>query len=137
MIVCFKQKTAYEMRISDGSSDVCSADLSGRRGRTLSRPAAATSISFMQVIRRFLISGSPLGSSAKVRPVTPCDDAATIAPRAARLSAIFAIFGVSRSEEHTSELQSLMRISYAVFCLKQKRLKNNKNKRTVHRHSKN
>src|SRR3546814_17695931 len=28
--------------------------------------------------------------------------------------------GVSRSEEHTSELQSLMRISYAVFCLKQK-----------------
>src|SRR3546814_2720156 len=29
-------------------------------------------------------------------------------------------FGHSRSEEHTSELQSLMRISYAVFCLKQK-----------------
>src|SRR3546814_1461784 len=33
----------------------------------------------------------------------------------------------SRSEEHTSELQSLMRISYAVFCLKKKR----KNKRIV------
>src|SRR3546814_9527030 len=33
-----------------------------------------------------------------------------------------------RSEEHTSELQSLMRISYAVFCLKKK--KNNKNKTT-------
>src|SRR3546814_1889954 len=31
------------------------------------------------------------------------------------------IFGVERSEEHTSELQSLMRISYAVFCLKQKK----------------
>src|SRR3546814_5794548 len=30
--------------------------------------------------------------------------------------------GDSRSEEHTSELQSLMRISYAVFCLKKKRL---------------
>src|SRR3546814_1072915 len=29
-----------------------------------------------------------------------------------------------RSEEHTSELQSLMRISYAVFCLKQKKIKN-------------
>src|SRR3546814_7580151 len=29
-------------------------------------------------------------------------------------------FGVGRSEEHTSELQSLMRISYAVFCLKKK-----------------
>src|SRR3546814_10503816 len=30
-------------------------------------------------------------------------------------------FGVNRSEEHTSELQSLMRISYAVFCLKKKK----------------
>src|SRR3546814_9013510 len=31
---------------------------------------------------------------------------------------------VARSEEHTSELQSLMRISYAVFCLKKKKIKN-------------
>src|SRR3546814_1141939 len=31
------------------------------------------------------------------------------------------IFGLARSEEHTSELQSLMRISYAVFCLKKKK----------------
>src|SRR3546814_8615879 len=31
-----------------------------------------------------------------------------------------------RSEEHTSELQSLMRISYAVFCLKKKKISNNK-----------
>src|SRR3546814_3666183 len=36
------------------------------------------------------------------------------------------IEGVSRSEEHTSELQSLMRISYAVFCLKQKTKKERK-----------
>src|SRR3546814_8662764 len=33
--------------------------------------------------------------------------------------------GYGRSEEHTSELQSLMRISYAVFCLKKKKSKNN------------
>src|SRR3546814_6846032 len=33
-----------------------------------------------------------------------------------------------RSEEHTSELQSLMRISYAVFCLKKKKTQNNKQK---------
>src|SRR3546814_9651355 len=33
--------------------------------------------------------------------------------------------GADRSEEHTSELQSLMRISYAVFCLKKKRIKKN------------
>src|SRR3546814_2622468 len=32
---------------------------------------------------------------------------------------------LSRSEEHTSELQSLMRISYAVFCLKKKKIKHN------------
>src|SRR3546814_7308745 len=31
--------------------------------------------------------------------------------------------GIARSEEHTSELQSLMRISYAVFCLKKKQTK--------------
>src|SRR3546814_1578086 len=42
----------------------------------------------------------------------PCDDAGI-----ARHNALFLGF---RSEEHTSELQSLMRISYAVFCLKQK-----------------
>src|SRR3546814_2873867 len=38
---------------------------------------------------------------------------------------------VVRSEEHTSELQSLMRISYAVFCLKKKN-KNNKHIHTTH-----
>src|SRR3546814_2186648 len=36
---------------------------------------------------------------------------------------IFDVVGI-RSEEHTSELQSLMRISYAVFCLKKKKLQN-------------
>src|SRR3546814_8077543 len=36
---------------------------------------------------------------------------------------------LSRSEEHTSELQSLMRISYAVFCLKKKRKKYNQHDR--------
>src|SRR3546814_2070040 len=40
----------------------------------------------------------------------------------ARLCAISGYDAVSRSEEHTSELQSLMRISYAVFCLKKKKI---------------
>src|SRR3546814_2090592 len=45
------------------------------------------------------------------------------------------IHGVaSRSEEHTSELQSLMRISYAVFCLKKKRIK--KKTRNINEHTK-
>src|SRR3546814_9652064 len=38
-----------------------------------------------------------------------------------------------RSEEHTSELQSLMRISYAVFCLKKKKINNDTNKSTKHK----
>src|SRR3546814_1573830 len=53
------------------------------------------------------------------------DGLVRIARRTHRLAA--------RSEEHTSELQSLMRISYAVFCLKKKKT-NNKNK--AHNHSK-
>src|SRR3546814_7968927 len=40
---------------------------------------------------------------------------------------------MGRSEEHTSELQSLMRISYAVFCLKKKKIENNpKSKQVIH-----
>src|SRR3546814_2677819 len=45
------------------------------------------------------------------------------------------ISDASRSEEHTSELQSLMRISYAVFCLKKKK-KKNKHKITIHKQQK-
>src|SRR3546814_7453566 len=40
-------------------------------------------------------------------------------------------FPITRSEEHTSELQSLMRISYAVFCLKKKNKTNTKHKHLV------
>src|SRR3546814_9450410 len=43
-----------------------------------------------------------------------------LAAIAVTLAALFVFFGKDRSEEHTSELQSLMRISYAVFCLKKK-----------------
>src|SRR3546814_1972298 len=46
---------------------------------------------------------------------------------------VFALFGLSeeeRSEEHTSELQSLMRSSYAVFCLKKKKQKDIDSKKT-------
>src|SRR3546814_10323555 len=42
-----------------------------------------------------------------------------------RLKWAIAIAGTHRSEEHTSELQSLMRISYAVFCLKKKNKNDN------------
>src|SRR3546814_2655129 len=44
---------------------------------------------------------------------------------------LLAVLGV-RSEEHTSELQSLMRLSYAVFCLKKKNINPNTNPHTPH-----
>src|SRR3546814_5778608 len=59
------------------------------------------------------------GKTAAALPVIEVDD----------LEAAEAAVWTARSEEHTSELQSLMRISYAVFCLK----KQNKNRRTNHR----
>src|SRR3546814_8357956 len=54
----------------------------------------------------------------------------TAASRVAREDALKHVFG--RSEEHTSELQSLMRISYAVFCLKKKKHKKNNNKTSAY-----
>src|SRR3546814_4061416 len=51
----------------------------------------------------------------------------TLSPRAARYRRHFET-RANRSEEHTSELQSLMRISYAVFCLKNKPKKTHNNK---------
>src|SRR3546814_7561266 len=47
-------------------------------------------------------------------------DIALLQPVMAGLCAVGPDAGIARSEEHTSELQSLMRISYAVFCLKKK-----------------
>src|SRR3546814_6770153 len=52
------------------------------------------------------------------------------------MSAISASSGKIRSEEHTSELQSLMRISYAVFCLKKKKRKNKQTQKITTNNSK-
>src|SRR3546814_10467762 len=54
------------------------------------------------------------------------DDVAALTHAAKRI--------VHRSEEHTSELQSLMRISYAVFCLKKKKYVTNKNINAITKH---
>src|SRR3546814_5440826 len=50
-------------------------------------------------------------------PITKCGEAVV-----ARIAAVEMALNIGRSEEHTSELQSLMRISYAVFCLQKKHL---------------
>src|SRR3546814_6454363 len=97
---CFKQKTAYEMRISDWSSDVCSSDLIG--------------VSFR---RAFLQAGLKLAQCLIWRK-----DLMVMGRSDYQWIHEPILYG--RSEEHTSELQSLMRISYAVFCLKKKKNNN-------------
>src|SRR3546814_2005920 len=87
----FKQKTAYEMRISDWSSDVCSSDLSDRR--------------------HFRGEAGASGHRQEMEVHGEQHEQQDAEPEAGQRYA-------ERSEEHTSELQSLMRISYAVFCLK-------------------
>src|SRR3546814_7914524 len=68
-------------------------------------------------------------------PVTGSEIAASIGPGLAKAALAVKVDGAlrdlarpieGRSEEHTSELQSLMRISYAVFCLKKKRTQEHK-----------
>src|SRR3546814_10585045 len=66
--------------------------------------------------------GAPAGEGEKAEPVigTVAGDGST--PKdASKYQATYYQIEAPRSEEHTSELQSLMRISYAVFCLKKKR----------------
>src|SRR3546814_3881774 len=59
-------------------------------------------------------------SPAPMRTITACGWPSTSLYSGARRAPTSADTAASRSEEHTSELQSLMRISYAVFCLKKK-----------------
>src|SRR3546814_3559974 len=106
------------MRISDWSSDVCSSDL---RPASESRPppprgTAATSAAVelpSEVLDRDpRVGAAELHASMALVVQIERDDL----PRLRR-QRIECGEGVGRSEEHTSELQSLMRISYAVFCL--------------------
>src|SRR3546814_1609704 len=103
-----KQKTAYEMRISDWSSDVCSSDLL----------VVVDVVQLQQVLLNLIRNAVEAMSESKIRELT-------IGARQAGDKVIIEISdtgtgipAAARSEEHTSELQSLMRISYAVFCLK-------------------
>src|SRR3546814_1669620 len=101
------------MRISDWSSDVCSSDLFTR-----------TTAKGIEVV----------GGAAKGRAIiilNPADPPMIMRDTIFTLTdlvdeslvcdAVKAMVAEVRSEEHTSELQSLMRNSYAVFCLKKKK----------------
>src|SRR3546814_303805 len=167
VVFFFKQKTAYEMRISDWSSDVCSSDLE-ECGVPNRCPAAAPSHHHTRAPGQEagccdtagLCSGRQAGA-ADDQALRPCQVVEAPQPRTqfpahapspadprypaqggSRRGAVSGLCRCAvagrptlrpgnivvlddfsshkRSEEHTSELQSLMRISYAVFCLKKK-----------------
>src|SRR3546814_4400519 len=115
------------MRISDWSSDVCSADLAadGAHGRAAtSRLESDLAAGVEAVLHATGHAGSRPAQRRHRSAATGTSDAAEARchARAAGLSGRGEAVGrrcpTGRSEEHTSELQSLMRISYAVFCLK-------------------
>src|SRR3546814_7998945 len=114
----FKQKTAYEMRISDWSSDVCSSDLAAMR-RFSSSERGAGMVEFAIIFPFFLlVVGGVIEAGRMLYLQTTLEHATRTAARAAIVRSERS--AVPRSEEQTSELQSLMRTSYAVFCLKKK-----------------
>src|SRR3546814_7624527 len=112
----FKQKTAYEMRISDWSSDVCSSDLTGKTVLLQNIAKAITDNHPEVYLLVLLIDERPEEVTDMQRSVKGEVISSTSDEPASRHVQV-------RSEEHTSELQSLMRISYDVFCLKQKKKK--------------
>src|SRR3546814_3397936 len=137
MVCFFKQKTAYEMRISDWSSDVCSSDLGIKHIDLLAEPfdivirighqpdSAVVSRQMGNV--KLGLYAAPSYLVRKGEPAAPAELARheCLRTSASKDGAVWELWAGSkvekvtvRSEEHTSELQSLMRISYAVFCLK-------------------
>src|SRR3546814_3569799 len=109
------------MRISDWSSDVCSSDLD----RIAADPAVGHPELQLHVVGQAVAGAQGAGDACGLdlahvdqadqdrRDDGVADQRDAVAGRVAQLQRRFQ----DRSEEHTSELQSLMRISYAVFCL--------------------
>src|SRR3546814_8024491 len=112
------------MRISDWSSDVCSSDLAARAldaAPTTAAPAPATAASDTMngAVAGVLIAA--LTEQFGGRSVSIMLDKVSAQQASIRDSAVSGEGRARRSEEHTSELPSLMRTSYAVFCVKKKK----------------
>src|SRR3546814_10589419 len=105
------------MRISDWSSDVCSSDLV-----RLTR-ASVISESARDYVTSARVAGARLPRLMFVTVLPNCMAPLIVQATLSFSTAILDAAALGRSEEHTSELQSLMRISYAVFCLKKKKNK--------------
>src|SRR3546814_4629507 len=124
----FKQKTAYEMRISDWSSDVCSSDLEALARAEMHLPRGGVDCGDLAAQAQVdIVLGVELGALQRypvfirgagqiiLRQVRTVAGRVRVGARHRQAAAEAQL--PQRSEEHTSELQSLMRISYAVFCL--------------------
>src|SRR3546814_1767199 len=106
------------MRISDWSSDVCSSDLIWAARRDTVRRAAQAVLEAAEAIQA-------TGASRRLLEVRGSFDEFNLDIELLHDGPPLKLQSgpgkSARSEEHTSELQSLMRISYAVFCLKKKK----------------
>src|SRR3546814_2590157 len=113
------------MRISDWSSDVCSSDLDAEIAKALGvEPAQVAELEAARV-RGYHDGGFKVWDiSDKSKPRLLCHQRTFgFGTHRFDMDADYAYISTERSEEHTSELQSLMRISYAVFCLQKKKKK--------------
>src|SRR3546814_7042804 len=129
----FKQNTADEMRISDWSSDVCSSYLPSPGAATGDADHVPSSSFSPGLVRGSFCPGAEPPGDGRVEPAHvpgaprqahACPPASAVPVSGCTASRPAPPFSLKRrSEEHTSELQSLMRISYAVFCLKKKKHK--------------
>src|SRR3546814_8209305 len=126
------------MRISDWSSDVCSSDLVGlhlfdnrlhviasaeyydRKGVLPTADRGWSQGHYLPLTNPDVSASNPASPSNPNFIIAP---GATIANQTPGGLIASGPLAGTRSEEHTSELQSLMRNSYAVFCLKQKKTK--------------
>src|SRR3546814_9081107 len=114
----FKLKTAYEMRISDWSSDVCSSDLRSQHGQHhAADPGDASAQPEDEGVYQPRIDPHGGGGGAILVDRADQQAGAGEAQEQRQAAENRDRHQHDRSEEHTSELQSLMRISYAVFCL--------------------
>src|SRR3546814_3294836 len=113
------------MRISDWSSDVCSSDLvvwqpTPQKGQRLSTVRSANCVRVPLSSSRLASISAPVGQACTHSPQATQVDWPIGSSKSKITLAPGLRTAMPRSEEHTSALQSLMRISYAVFCLKKK-----------------